>query len=64
MSEIIAERVTLNYKDENLLKKLRIIKQNEPDTAAVQGIANRTPYFCSVVLIIVLLKVPKVAKQT
>ena len=47
VSEIIAERVTLNYKDENLLKKLRIIKQNEPDTAAVQGIANRTPYFCS-----------------
>ena len=47
VSEIIAERITLNYKDENLLKKLRIIKQNEPDTAAVQGIANRTPYFCS-----------------
>jgi indolepyruvate ferredoxin oxidoreductase len=47
VSEIIADRITRNKKDENLLNKLRIIKQNEPDTAVVQGIANRTPYFCS-----------------
>ncbi len=47
VSEIIADRITRNNKDENLLKKLRIIKQNEPDTTTVQGIANRTPYFCS-----------------
>ena len=47
VSEIIAERITKTNKDEKILNKLRIIKQNEPDTAAIQGIANRTPYFCS-----------------
>ena len=47
VSEIIAERITKTNKDEQILNKLRIIKQNEPDTATIQGIANRTPYFCS-----------------
>ena len=47
VSEIIAERITKTNKDENILNKLRIIKQNEPDTTAIQGISNRTPYFCS-----------------
>ena len=47
VSEVIAERITKTNKDEQILNKLRIIKQNEPDTATIEGIANRTPYFCS-----------------
>jgi len=47
VSEVIAERITKTNKDEHILNKLRIIKQNEPDTAVIEGIANRTPYFCS-----------------
>ena len=34
VSEVIAERITKTNKDEQILNKLRIIKQNEPDTAS------------------------------
>jgi len=47
VSEIIAERITKYNKDENILNKLRLIKQKNPDATIIQGIANRTPYFCS-----------------
>ena len=47
VSEIIAERITKYNKDENILNKLRLIKQKYPDTTIIQGIASRTPYFCS-----------------
>jgi len=47
VSEVIAERIVKKNKDENILNELRLIKQKDPDTAIIKGIANRTPYFCS-----------------
>ena len=47
VSEVIAERITKKSKDEDILNKLRLIKQKDPDTAIIKGIASRTPYFCS-----------------
>ena len=47
VSEVIAERIVKKNKDANISEKLRFIKQKDPDTAIIKGIANRTPYFCS-----------------
>ena len=47
VSEVLAERIVKKNKDDNISEKLRFIKQKDPDTAIIKGIANRTPYFCS-----------------
>ena len=44
---MIAERINNKTKDERISEKLKNIKQEAPEPSEIEGVANRTPYFCS-----------------
>ena len=47
LSLVIAERINNKTKDERINEKLKNIKQEAPEPSEIEGVANRTPYFCS-----------------